>query len=132
MLMQNLAKLVITLLEKPFQKWGLDFIRPTKLVSRPSRNWYISVATNYATKWVEAQMFYTNIIVMTTKFLYKHILTRFGCPSTIINNQGTHFVNDVIIYITHHFILKHVLVLLFIIHKETIKLSLLKRFLEPY
>jgi hypothetical protein len=26
MLTQNLAKLVITLLEKPFQKWGLDFI----------------------------------------------------------------------------------------------------------
>jgi hypothetical protein len=40
MLTQNLAKLVITLLEEPFQKWGLDFIRLVKLVSRMSSNQY--------------------------------------------------------------------------------------------
>jgi hypothetical protein len=34
MLMQNLTKLIIILLEKPFQKWGLDFIGPIKLASR--------------------------------------------------------------------------------------------------
>jgi hypothetical protein len=28
---QNLAKLVTTLLEKPFQQWGLDFIGRIKL-----------------------------------------------------------------------------------------------------
>jgi hypothetical protein len=33
-LTQNLAKLVITLIEKPFQKWGLYFIRLVKPVSR--------------------------------------------------------------------------------------------------
>jgi hypothetical protein len=30
LLTQNLAKLVTTLLEKPFKKWGLDFIGPIK------------------------------------------------------------------------------------------------------
>jgi hypothetical protein len=54
MLTQNLAKLVTTLLEKPFKKWGLDFIGLVKLVSRFSGNWYILVAIDYATKWVEA------------------------------------------------------------------------------
>jgi hypothetical protein len=32
---------------------------------------------------------------------------RFGCPSTIVTDQGTHFINDEIKYITNHFILKH-------------------------
>jgi hypothetical protein len=34
LLTQNLAKLVTTLLEKPFQKWRLDFIGHVKLVSK--------------------------------------------------------------------------------------------------
>jgi hypothetical protein len=41
------------------------------------------------------------------KFLYDHIPTWFGCPHTIVINQGTHFINDVICYLTNHFILKH-------------------------
>jgi hypothetical protein len=56
---------------------------------------------------VEAQALHTNIVVVTTKFLYKHILTRFGCPLTIVTNQGTHFINDAIKYLNEHFTLKH-------------------------
>jgi hypothetical protein len=67
-LTQNLAKLVTTLLEKPFQKWRLDFIRPIKLASKLSGNWDILVAIDYATKWVEARAFYTNIIVVLPSF----------------------------------------------------------------
>jgi len=65
------------------------------------------VATDYASKWVEAQALCTNIIVVNVKFLYKHILMRFGCPLTIMIDQSTHFINDVIKYLTNHFILKH-------------------------
>jgi len=32
---------------------------------------------------------------------------RFGCPLTIVTNQGTHFINNVIIYFTDHFNFKH-------------------------
>jgi hypothetical protein len=39
--------------------------------------------------------------------LYEHILTRFRCPLTIVTNQGTHFINDVIKYLADHFILRH-------------------------
>jgi hypothetical protein len=31
---------------------------------------------------------------------------RFGCPLTIVIDQGTHFINDVIKYLTDHFIFK--------------------------
>jgi hypothetical protein len=107
LLTQNLAKLVITLIEKPFQKWGLYFIRLVKPVSRMLGNWYILIAIDYIIKWVEAWTFYANTIPVTTKFVYEHILTRFGCPFTIVTNQGTHFNNDVIKYFTNHFILRH-------------------------
>ncbi len=50
----------------------------------------------------------TNIITLTTKFLYECILTKFGCPLTIVIDQGVHFINDTIKYLTDHFILKHV------------------------
>jgi hypothetical protein len=73
--MQNMVKLIIILLEKPFQKWGLDFIGPIKLTSHYLGNRYILVAIDYVIKWVEARTMCTNIIIITIKFLYDCILT---------------------------------------------------------
>jgi len=107
LLTQNLAKLVTTLPKEPFQKWGLDFIGHVKTYKQIVKQLIHSVATNYATKWVEAWALHTNIVVVTTKFQYKHIFMKFGCPLTIAIDQGTHFINDAIKYLTNHFILKH-------------------------
>jgi hypothetical protein len=52
---KNLAKLITTLLEEPFMKWGLEFIGLIKQVKRLTRNIYILVVTDYASKWVEAK-----------------------------------------------------------------------------
>jgi hypothetical protein len=81
-------------------KWGLDFIGPIKPTRRLMGNKYIFVATNYATKWVEAKALRTNIIVVRTKFLYEYILTKYGCPLTIIIDQGIHLINDTIKHLT--------------------------------
>jgi hypothetical protein len=107
MLTQNLTKLIIILPTEPFQKWGLDFIEHVKLASQMSSNQYILVATDYVTKWVEAQALRTNIAAIIAKFLYEHILTRFGCLLIIVTNQSTHIINDVITYLTNHFIFRH-------------------------
>jgi hypothetical protein len=77
-------------------KWGLDFIGPIKLIGRLTRNRYILVAIYYVTKWVEAKALITNIIVITTRFLYMYILTKFGCLLTILMDQGLHFINEII------------------------------------
>jgi len=70
LLTKNLAKVVSTLPEEPFQKWGLEFIKHVKLVSRMLGNRHILVAIDYAIKWVETLTLCTNIVTITTKFLY--------------------------------------------------------------
>jgi hypothetical protein len=105
---QSLVKLVTSLLEEPFMKWGFDFVGPIKPVGRYIGNKYIRVAINYVIKWVELRALRTNTTTIITNFLYKCILTRFGCPLITVTNQGVHFINDAIKYLTDHSLMKHV------------------------
>jgi len=54
-------------------KWGLDFTGSIKLAGRLTWNRYILVIIDYATKWVEAKAFITNIVIVIAKFLYEYI-----------------------------------------------------------
>jgi hypothetical protein len=38
----------------------------------------------------------TKLVAIIVKFLYEFILTRFGCPLTIVIDQDVHFINDVV------------------------------------
>ena len=81
------SKLVTQLPTEPFMKWGLDFIGPVKK-TRHTACRYILVATDYATKWVEARALRENTARETAQFLYERILTRFGCPLHLVSDQG--------------------------------------------
>jgi hypothetical protein len=89
-------------------KWGLDFVGPIKPTRRYTWNKYIIIATYYATKWVEARALRNYTMAIIVKNLYECILTRFGCPLTIIIDQGVHIINDAFKYLIDHFLLKHV------------------------
>jgi hypothetical protein len=39
---------------------------------------------------------------------YEYILTKFGCPLTIVTYQRVHFINDIIKHLREQFLLKHV------------------------
>jgi hypothetical protein len=51
-------------------KWGFDFMGPIKPIGRYTSNKYILVAIYCATKWVEARVLHTNIIIMIVKNFY--------------------------------------------------------------
>jgi len=68
---------------------------------------YINIVIEYVTKWAEAEPFETCTKEVTTKFIYENIITRFGCPLTLISDQGTHFVNDTIQVLLKKFIIDH-------------------------
>ena len=87
-------------------KWGLDFVGPVKKTRHTGKR-YILVATDYATKWVEARALQTNSAQKTAQFLYESILTRFGCPFHLVSDQGSHFINGTIQVHTEHFLLRH-------------------------
>ena len=81
------------LLLGPFEKWGLDFVGPIDPLAYPSQNYYILVASNYCTKWVEAKALKDNKVESMAKFLYENIMTRCNCLIELVNDQGMHFLN---------------------------------------
>ena len=40
-------------------------------------------------------------------FLYKNIITQFGCFKQLVSDRGTHFINNTIITLTNKYEIKH-------------------------
>jgi transposase InsO family protein len=57
-----------------------------------NRRWLI-VATDYFTKWVEAEPLANIRDRDSIKFVWKNIITRFEIPKTIISDNGTQFTS---------------------------------------
>ena len=68
---------------------------------------YIITAVEYVTKWAEAEPVDTCSSEIAAKFIYENIITRFGCPLTLISDQGTHFINKTIKTLTDQFQIDH-------------------------
>jgi hypothetical protein len=78
----------------PFAQWGLDIVGPFPLA--PGSLKFLLVATDYFTKWVEAEALKHISQHDVRKFLWKNIVTRFGIPRSLISDNGTQFKNAVI------------------------------------
>ena len=90
----------------PFEKWGVDFIGPIQPLGS-QRHRYIILATDYATKWVEARATRRNDAATSARFLFERIMMRFGHPLELVSDRGTHFLNDVIVDLTGQYKVKH-------------------------
>ena len=58
-------------------------------------------------KWVEAELVPSCTKEIATKFNYENIITRFGCPLTLISDQGSHFINQTIQILLKEFLIDH-------------------------
>ena len=56
-------------------------------------NQYIILVVDYVSKWVEAISFLRNDANTVVGFMKRNILSRFKSLSTIISDEGSHFVN---------------------------------------
>ena len=48
-----------------------------------------------------------NTATSTARFTYEEIVTKFGCPITLVSDQGSHFLNETIQILTKTFIVLH-------------------------
>jgi hypothetical protein len=86
----------------PFEKWDIGFIGPISPVSTQKKR-YIILATDYATKWVEARATRKNDAQTLASFLFKEIMMRFGHPLELVSDRGTHVIVD----LTTKYLIKH-------------------------
>ena len=99
--------LIPILAQAPFEKWGIDFVGPISPASRYGQKRYILVATDYVTKWAEAEAVKSDDAATVARFMYEHIITRFGCPKELVSDRGSHFINSTIQALTEKYQIKH-------------------------
>ena len=90
-----------------FEIWAIDFIGPFPIPAKITGARYIISAVEYVTKWVEAEPVDTCSNEIDAKCIYENIITRFGCPITLISDQESHFINKTIKELTAQFEIDH-------------------------
>ncbi|XP_022019209.1 uncharacterized protein LOC110919244 [Helianthus annuus] len=76
----------------PFQQWGIDMVGP--FLEAPGAVKFIIVAVDYFTKWVETKALASTSAMMVRKFIWEHIICRFGLPLKIVTDNGTNFASE--------------------------------------
>jgi hypothetical protein len=64
----------------------VDFIGLINPTSKHSKSRYIIMETNYITCWVEVTIVHDFSIDTAARFIFDNIITRFGCPRSLISD----------------------------------------------
>ena len=64
---------------------------------------------DYVSKWVDASACPRNDGITVVGFIQRNILSRFGAPRTIINDEGSHFANKIFSKLMSRYVIRHVM-----------------------
>lgn len=79
-----------------FDKWVIDFVGSINPPGRRTGSRYIIIVIDYLTRWAEAKLVKDCSAATGAQFIFKNIISRFGCPRILMSDQGTHFLNQTI------------------------------------
>eukprot|EP00253_Pinus_taeda_P011737 PITA_11737 len=88
--------------KKPFQQWGLDFIREIHPFSSGQHKWILTT-TDCFTMWIQAIPCRHANDSTIIQFLERNILYRFGCPKKIITDNAATFKSKKMITFCHKY-----------------------------
>ena len=91
----------------PFDKWEVDFLGPINPPGKRTGAWYIIIAIDYSTRWLEATPVGDCTATTTTRFLFDNIVTHFGFPRILMSDQGSHFINRTVNTLTEELQIQH-------------------------
>lgn len=87
-----IAQLQPTFQPIPFAQWGLDILGPFPQATGQRK--FLLVATDYFTKWIEAEALATITAKKVEAMVWKDIICRFGIPRIINTDHGKQFDCD--------------------------------------
>ena len=73
----------------PFTQWGIDIVGSLPIA--PAQKKLLLVATNYFSKWVEAEAFSSIKDRDVTQFIWKNIVCHFSIPKSIVLDNDPQF-----------------------------------------
>ena len=73
----------------PFTQWGIDIVG--LLPTAPAQKKLLLVATDYFSKWIEADAFASIKDRDVTRLIWKNIVCRFSIPRSIVSDNGPQF-----------------------------------------
>ena len=79
----------------PFQMIGMDYLGPFPETSHGNK--YVLTITDYFTKWVLAIPLPNQTAHATAHALHENYICRYGVPEYILSDQGSHFVNNLMV-----------------------------------
>ena len=77
--------------EGPFALIGIDFCGPLPRI--PRENQYVLVITDYFTRYITAIALPNYTAETTARTIFEEFFCKFGIPSVILSDRGTHFQN---------------------------------------